>query len=195
MITKISILAIAFLSLTASTCNKKSNNNTNNDDLKSSKNANSSHSKSNEYTIFIASETQPCDAGIRRMNCMKVKWNKNEKEYSLFYDEIEGFNYEAENEYELIISEEKVKNPPADASSVRYKLVKLVSKTKKSKTNALIKDCPEEKIVNKMPIVSDNPNEKKSIEYYIYKGQRKEIRDFDSEWINKNCNVKVTEVQ
>lgn len=55
----------------------------------------------------------------------------------------------------------------------------------------LIKDCPEEKIVNKMPTVGDSklPNE-----YYIYKGERKEINEFDATWISENCKVPVTEV-
>ena len=32
-------------------------------------------------------------------------------------------------------------------------------------------------------------------EYYIYKGERKEISDFDKAWLDKNCpNIKVQEV-
>ena len=50
----------------------------------------------------------------------------------------------------------------------------------------LIQDCPDEKIINKMPPVDlANPNE-----YYIYKGVRKEIEEFDNEWVKKNCVVK-----
>jgi heat shock protein HslJ len=98
-------------------------------------------SKPTEKTIFISSETQPCNEGIRKMDCMQVKWNKSDKEYELFYDEIEGFNYEAGNEYELLITEEKLVNPPADASSVKYKLVKVVSKTQvESNVNNTLKD-------------------------------------------------------
>lgn len=62
--------------------------------------------------------------------------------------------------------------------------------TKKT-TTALIKDCPDEKIINRMPTVGDN---KTSNEYYIYKGERKEIKDFDANWVTKNCNVKVSTV-
>ena len=59
---------------------------------------------------------------------------------------------------------------------------------------AKIQDCPEEKIINKMPKViagnSETPNE-----YYIYKGERREIKEFDTTWIEKNCpNIKVQEV-
>ena len=55
----------------------------------------------------------------------------------------------------------------------------------------LIKDCPEEKIINTMPTVGDFNQPK---EYYIYKGERKEINEFDATWISENCKVPVTEV-
>lgn len=58
--------------------------------------------------------------------------------------------------------------------------------------NNLIKDCPEELINNQMPIVGKS---KRTSQYYIYKGERKEIKDFDSAWVSKNCKVKVTVVQ
>lgn len=58
--------------------------------------------------------------------------------------------------------------------------------------NGKIQDCPEEKIMNKMPTVGENSTPK---EYYIYKGERKEISDFDKAWLDKNCpNIKVQEV-
>ncbi|MCL9806117.1 hypothetical protein NAT51_11315 [Flavobacterium amniphilum] len=62
--------------------------------------------------------------------------------------------------------------------------------TKKASTT-LIQDCPDEKIVDKMPTVGESNTPK---EYYIYKGERKEIKDFDAAWVSKNCNVKTTTV-
>lgn len=62
--------------------------------------------------------------------------------------------------------------------------------TKKASAN-LIQDCPEEKIVNNMPTVGDDKTPK---EYYIYKGERKEIKEFDANWIAKNCTVKTSVV-
>ena len=55
----------------------------------------------------------------------------------------------------------------------------------------LIQDCPEELIIDGMPIggKSDIPRE-----YYIYKEVRREIKEFDSVWVSENCNVKVTKV-
>ncbi|WP_136668766.1 hypothetical protein [Flavobacterium sp. H122] len=60
-----------------------------------------------------------------------------------------------------------------------------------SEKKQLIKDCPDEKIVNKMPSAGNSSTPK---EYYIYKGERREISEFDSTWVSKNCQVKTTEV-
>lgn len=60
-----------------------------------------------------------------------------------------------------------------------------------STNNNLIKDCPEELISNQMPTTGKH---NKANQYYIYKGMRKEIKEFDSVWVNKNCKVKVTVV-
>ena len=57
-------------------------------------------------------------------------------------------------------------------------------------TAVKIQDCPEQLIINRMP----GPNaEPKS--YYIYKGERKEVKDFDAEWLKQNCqNIKTDTV-
>ena len=45
-----------------------------------------------------------------------------------------------------------------------------------------------------MPKVIDG-NSQTPNEYYIYKGERREIKEFDTTWIEKNCpNIKVQEV-
>ena len=60
---------------------------------------------------------------------------------------------------------------------------------------AKIQDCPEEKIINKMPTIIDGNAPKTPNEYYIYKGERREIKEFDTAWIEKNCpNIKEQEV-
>ncbi|MFN3272125.1 MAG: hypothetical protein ACK40Y_06175 [Cloacibacterium caeni] len=60
---------------------------------------------------------------------------------------------------------------------------------------AKIQDCPEEKIINRMPTIIDGNAPKIPNEYYIYKGERREIKEFDAAWIEKNCpNIKVQEV-
>jgi hypothetical protein len=62
---------------------------------------------------------------------------------------------------------------------------------KVSSGEALIRDCPEEKIINRMPTTggSGRPDG-----YFIYKGQRAEVATFDTAWIRANCQVKETEV-
>ena len=52
-------------------------------------------------------------------------------------------------------------------------------------TTPLIRDCPEAMIEDKMPTDSKTPNT-----YYIYKGKRRELSEFDQAWIQKNCDVK-----
>ncbi len=70
----------------------------------------------------------------------------------------------------------------------------IVAFTLSSCAVAKIQDCPEEKIINKMPKVIDGKSQTPN-EYYIYKGQRREIKEFDTTWIEKNCpNIKVQEV-
>ncbi len=57
---------------------------------------------------------------------------------------------------------------------------------------AKIQDCPETKIINRMPTVGVSA---KPSEYYIYKGARREITEFDQEWVKRNCpNLQVEEV-
>ena len=49
-------------------------------------------------------------------------------EYFYYFDSIEGFNYEPGFVYGLQVKKTEVKNPPADGSSIRYELVKIISK-------------------------------------------------------------------
>lgn len=60
--------------------------------------------------------------------------------------------------------------------------------------NTLIRDCPEELIVNSMPSTDTKKGGKRN-SYYIYKGERKEINEFDTVWVKKNCSVPVTNVK
>jgi hypothetical protein len=54
-----------------------------------------------------------------------------------------------------------------------------------------IKDCPAEKIINQMPVMCVRaPCPAIDNSYYIYKGARKEISDFDANYVKNNCSVK-----
>lgn len=58
-----------------------------------------------------------------------------------------------------------------------------------------IKDCPSEKIINMMPVMCIRaPCPAIDNSYYIYNGVRKEITDFDANYVKNNCSVKETVV-
>lgn len=50
--------------------------------------------------------------------------------------------------------------------------------------------CPDELIINKMPNISSQKPES----YYIKDGKRVEVSEYDSIWVNANCEVPITEV-
>ena len=78
-------------------------------------------------TLFIAPQLADC-TGVGPQKCMLIKEGL-EDEWTYFYDQIEGFKYEEGFTYELLVNEIQVPNPAADASSIRYELNNIVSKT------------------------------------------------------------------
>lgn len=62
---------------------------------------------------------------------------------------------------------------------------------KSQPTSTLLQVCPEEWIQNQMP----GPATSEVKEYFIYQGERRELKEFDLEWIKKNCNIKPQIVQ
>jgi heat shock protein HslJ len=79
-----------------------------------------------EKTLFVAPERKPC-TGVAPMECLQVR-SAADQPWQYFYSQIEGFTHEPGFDYELRVREEKVANPPADGSSVRWTLVRVVSK-------------------------------------------------------------------
>lgn len=79
-----------------------------------------------EKTLFVAAERKPC-TGVAPMECLQVR-ESTDRPWQHFYSEIEGFVFEPGFDYELRVLEEKVANPPADGSSLRWTLVTVVSK-------------------------------------------------------------------
>jgi hypothetical protein len=78
-------------------------------------------------TWMVGPERKPC-SGVAPMECLQIKKNPSDTAWQYFYDAIEGFNYEPGYTYTLEIQTEKIDNPPADASSVKYKLIKIIAK-------------------------------------------------------------------
>jgi heat shock protein HslJ len=80
-----------------------------------------------EKTVYVGPSLVDC-TGVAPQKCMQVKEDPD-GEYSLFYGQIEGFDYVEGSEYELIVREEKIENPPADAPNFKWVLVEVVSQT------------------------------------------------------------------
>ena len=73
------------------------------------------------------------------MKCMQVKF-PGKQEWNYFYSQIEGFTYEEGYRYKLKIRETDRVNVPADASSKRYELIRLLSKRKVDKSKAAVEN-------------------------------------------------------
>jgi heat shock protein HslJ len=80
-----------------------------------------------EKTLFVAPVTVECE-GAGPQRCNLVRENQDD-EWGLYYDQIEGFEYQEGYLYELLVNEENVNDPPADASSISLKLVEVVNQT------------------------------------------------------------------
>jgi heat shock protein HslJ len=76
--------------------------------------------------IYINHEMANC-IGVVPGKCLQYRY-KTSQPWLLLHGQIQGFNYEAGNMYKLKIRETKVKNPPADGSSIKRTLVKVLSK-------------------------------------------------------------------
>jgi len=79
-------------------------------------------------TMYIGPKKANC-IGVGPQQCLQVK-DSTDKSYGLFYGSIEGFFYEEGYEYEIVVAEELIQDPPADGSSIKYILVEVVSKQK-----------------------------------------------------------------
>jgi ecotin len=132
--------------------------------------------------IIISADTAPCQAGVLLKDCMLLKYSKYQKEWSNFYDVIEGFEYEKGNEYEIVVKEQKISNPPADASNLKYTLVKILSKKKVNAANVGNKSIEDKrwKLVelNGQAIKGD-----KETHYLIFHSKENKIE------AKVNCNV------
>jgi len=93
----------------------------------STKNTTRENTKGETKTLFVAAYKKDCK-GVGKQSCYLVK-DKPDAEWTLFYNEIKGFDYRAGNEYELKVLVELKDNPPADGSSLDYTLISIESKT------------------------------------------------------------------
>ena len=78
-------------------------------------------------TMFVGPEQVDC-VGVAPQQCLLVRYAP-EEDYQFFYSTIEGFEYEPGYDYELLVEKTPIANPPADASSLRWTLLEVVSQT------------------------------------------------------------------
>ena len=97
-----------------------------------------SYTEAQSKMLIVADHLENC-TGVGPQTCMLVKENP-EDEWTFFYDQIEGFEYETGYTYELLVDEFPVPDPAADASSVRYVLKNVLSKIPTFNDSQLIKE-------------------------------------------------------
>jgi hypothetical protein len=81
--------------------------------------------------IRVNSYTETCQ-GLVKQQCLLVQEGSaiDSDNWSYFYSEIEGFDYETGFLYDLEVHiNERPKPLAADASSLRYELIEIISKT------------------------------------------------------------------
>ena len=81
--------------------------------------------------LQIAADSVPCNASPwGRNKCLQARelvggdaWTA----WGIFYFSIDGFEHEPGFVYDLRVARREVRNPPADGSSIAYRLVELIS--------------------------------------------------------------------
>jgi uncharacterized protein DUF4377 len=79
-------------------------------------------------TLFVRDRLGTCEAEGARQ-CLMVRGSESE-EWRNFYGSIAGFEYEPSYSYELRVEVTPIEGAPADAPSLRYRLLEVVSKSK-----------------------------------------------------------------
>ncbi|RBL93594.1 DUF4377 domain-containing protein [Chitinophaga flava] len=85
-------------------------------------------------TIYVKEAKEPC-TGVAPMECLQIKGLKDTSWSNLFTN-IEGFKYTPGYRYKLLVRVTTIKNPPADGSSIKYTLRKVLEKKKVNTTAA-----------------------------------------------------------
>lgn len=86
-----------------------------------------------QTTIMVASKKVDCE-GLIMQKCLLIR-EVDKQNWNFIYDGIKGFDYKEGFEYEILILEEHIENPPQDGSSILYTLIKVISKVEKTSEN------------------------------------------------------------
>ncbi|CAL1520996.1 DUF4377 domain-containing protein [Chitinophaga sp. MM2321] len=79
-------------------------------------------------TIYVKESKEPC-TGVAPMECLQIKGIRDSA-WTNLYTNINGFKYTPGYRYKLIVKVTTIKNPPADGSSLKYTLKKVLEKKK-----------------------------------------------------------------
>lgn len=85
-------------------------------------------------TVYVAAQKVAC-TGVAPMECLQVR-EQADQPWQYHYSGIEGFDFQPGTEYQLQIIETVLNNPPADGSSVRWTLEKIVEQRVVNKQSA-----------------------------------------------------------
>lgn len=82
-------------------------------------------------TIWVDAKKVDC-YGMVMMKCLRIckKEEQPLENWTSLYSSIIGFEYEEGYLYKLNVKIEKIQNPPADASNLKYTLIKVEEKIK-----------------------------------------------------------------
>jgi len=127
--------------------------------------------KTAETILFVNSSKVDC-TGVGKMKCLQIQESETStNDWKNFYGDIEGFDYEPGYIYKLSVKKEKLDpaTVPADASTLKYSLVKVIEKNidKKMRLNDIwaLKTIDGEMIDNekqqKQPVLEIHLNEMK----------------------------------
>lgn len=86
-------------------------------------------------TLWIGPQLVDC-VGVVPQKCMEIR-RAADGQVEWFYDSIEGFDHMIGTSYQIKVAVTDVENPPADASSLHYRLVEVVEATVESATAGL----------------------------------------------------------
>lgn len=75
-------------------------------------------------TIFVGPNLVDC-VGVSTQKCIQVR-DDERSEWTNFYDKIDGFDFVEGHSYKISVQVVDVENPPSDASSKKYELVKII---------------------------------------------------------------------
>lgn len=87
------------------------------------------HEDENVENWWVNSAKVSC-TGVSPMSCLQIQKGDeiDPSAWEFFYSGIEGFEYEPGNIYQIKVKSTPKENVPADASSINYELVKVISK-------------------------------------------------------------------